>query len=93
MSQEKIETFLTQLKSLDALSLSLIEDLKLSTVKNEALTSENQLLKDELLLLKSELKSELTSAQTEPAQVAPKVKTKPKKIVSKAVDPEAPTLF
>ena len=89
MSQEKIETFLTQLKSLDALSLSLIEDLKLSTVKNEALTSENQLLKDELLLLKSEL----TSAQTEPAQVAPKVKTKPKKIVSKAVDPEAPTLF
>ena len=92
MQEEKIETFLTQIKSLDTLALSIIEDLKLSKLQNDMLKSEKDRLEEELRLARAEIVQlqETKDAQPAPAEV---VKAKPKKTKTKAVEPDAPTLF
>ena len=90
MQDEKIETFLTQMKSLDALALSIVEELKMAQLKNEMLQSNNNKLEEDLRMVRAEL-FQLQSAKDEaPAEA---VKAKPKKTKSKAVEPDAPTLF
>ena len=89
MQEDKIETFLTQVKSLDALALSIVEELKMCQLKNEMLQTNNTKLEEDLRLARAEL-SHLKDAQDEPTDVA---KPKAKKVKSKAVEPDAPTLF
>ena len=93
MQEEKIETFLTQMKSLDTLALSIIEDLKLSKLQNDMLNSEKSKLEEELRLARAEIVQlqEAQSKQTTTEQE--NIKPKPKKTKSKAVEPDAPTLF
>lgn len=84
MIDQKIETFLTQLKSLDVLSLSLIDELRLLKAQSELMRTENAQLKAELIACKALLQS----SQTEEAQ-----KPKSKKTVSKSVQIDTPSLF
>jgi hypothetical protein len=90
MQEEKIETFLTQIRSLDALALSIVEELKLCKLKNEMLTTEKVKLEEEIRLLRAE-NAQLQDTQQEATPEASK--PKPKKTKSKAVEPDAPTLF
>jgi hypothetical protein len=90
MQDEKIETFLTQIKSLDALALSVVEELKLCKLKNEMLQNEKNKIEEELRMTRAEL-SQLKEAQTDATPT--ETKAKPKKTKSKAVEPDAPTLF
>ena len=90
MQDEKIETFLTQIKSLDALALSVVEELKLCQLKNEMLQTEKMTIEEELRIARAEL-SQLRESHVE--TVPTEAKAKPKKIKSKAVEPDAPTLF
>ena len=90
MIEEKIETFLTQIKSLDALSSSLIDELRMLKLKTELLENENNALKEELRTAKHEssvLQAELESVPTETTERKPVKKSK------KPVLDEAPTLF
>lgn len=93
MQEEKIETFLTQIKSLDTLALSIIEDLKLSKLQNDMLKSEKSNLEEELRLARAEI-VQLQERQSPQATVEQEtIKPKAKKSKSKAVEPDAPTLF
>jgi len=92
MQEEKIETFLTQIKSLDTLALSIIEDLKLSKLQNDMLSSEKDKLQEELRLARAEI-VRLQEVQENQTPQEESVKPKPKKTKSKAVEPDAPTLF
>ncbi len=109
MVEEKIETFLTQLKSLDALSLSLIEEIRALKEKNQTLedeiasfkeqsvstvsAEELQKLEEERDALKAD-NAQLAKAVEELSKVAPQNSmNKPKKAASKKVDDSAPTLF
>lgn len=97
MFEQKIEAFLTQMKSLDTLSLSLVEELRLSKVQNQALESAKNRLEEEVRILKQQCsqleqeKASLEDAQKHEA-VAPKAK-KAKKSMPKTTEHEAPTLF
>ncbi len=97
MVEEKIETFLTQIKSLDALALSLVEELKMAKMQNEMLTSEKESLLEDIRSLRGEINqlkeaNETLKQETQQEPSTPP-KPKPKKTKSKAVEPEAPTLF
>lgn len=92
MQEEKIETFLTQIKSLDVLALSIIEDLKLSKLQNDMLKSEKERLEEELRLARAEIVQLQEKQEVQPAPTE-NPKSKPKKTKSKAVEPDAPTLF
>lgn len=92
MQEEKIETFLTQIKSLDTLALSIIEDLKLTKLQNDMLKSEKDKLEEELRLARAEIVKLQELSESQPT-TQEAVKAKPKKIKSKAVEPDAPTLF
>jgi len=93
MQEEKIETFLTQIKSLDTLALSIIEDLKLSKLQNDMLNSEKSKLEEELRLARAEIVQLQEQQTTQTTTEQESVKAKPKKLKSKAVEPDAPTLF
>jgi len=90
MQEEKIETFLTQIRSLDALALSIVEELKLCKLQNEMLTSEKTKLEEEIRLLRAQNTQLQDATQELPTETT---KSKPKKNKSKAVEPDAPTLF
>ncbi len=92
MQEEKIETFLTQIRSLDALALSIVEELKLCKLKNEMLTTEKVKLEEEIRLLRAE-NAQLLHAKEEAVAQTETAKPKPKKTKSKAVESDAPTLF
>ena len=84
MINEKIETFLTQFKSLDALGLSLIEEFRTLQTQNKDLVLQNNTLQDQCNTLQAQLDEQPK------AQAKPKIKktAKPAKIVE-----TTPSLF
>ena len=92
MQEEKIETFLTQIKSLDALALSIVEELKMCKIQKDLLLTEKDNLEEELRLIRAE-NIKLKESANEIFEPETLVKPKPKKAKSKAVEPDAPTLF
>ncbi len=92
MQEDKIETFLTQIKSLDALALSIIEELKMCKLQKDMLLVEKETLEEELRLTRAE-NLKLKDSVHEISELETAVKPKPKKAKSKAVEPDAPTLF